>query len=57
MTEQEKIEFEKEIRQRILMERRAAKSEWRRNHKENIKRSNQKYRAKLKAAKEGKQDA
>lgn len=32
MAEQEKIEFEKEIRQKILMERRAAKAEWRRNH-------------------------
>lgn len=49
MTEQEKIEFEKEIRQNILMERRAYKSEWRRNNKESIRKSNQKYYAKKKA--------
>ena len=36
MTEQEKIEFEKEIRQKVLMERRAAKAEWRRKNKESI---------------------
>lgn len=29
MTEKEKEEFEKEIRQKVLMERRAAKAEWR----------------------------
>ena len=53
MTDAEKIEFEKEIRHKILMERRAAKAEWRRNNKESVKRSNQKYRAKKKAEKEG----
>ena len=52
MTEAEKIEFEKEIRQKVLMERRAAKAEWRRKNKESIKRSNQKYYAKKKAEKE-----
>ena len=52
MTEEEKIEFEKEIRHKILMERRAAKAEWRRKNKESIRRSNQKYYAKLKARKE-----
>lgn len=49
MTEQEKLEFEKEIRQKVLMERRAAKAEWRRKNKESIKRSNQKYYAKKKS--------
>jgi len=53
MTEEEKVEFEKEIRHKILMERRAAKAEWRRKNKESIRRSNQKYYAKLKARKEG----
>lgn len=52
MTESEKIEFEKEIRQKVLMERRAAKAEWRRKNKKSIKRSNQKYYAKKKAEKE-----
>ena len=50
MTEQEKIEFEKEIRHKILMERRAAKAQWRRTHKESIRRSNQKYYQKRKKA-------
>lgn len=53
MTEEEKVEFEKEIRHQVLMERRAAKAEWRRKNKESIRRSNQKYYAKLKARKEG----
>ena len=53
MTDAERIEFEKEIRHKILIERRAAKAEWRRNNKESIRRSNQKYRAKKKAEKEG----
>ena len=53
MTEEEKVEFEKEIRHKILMERRAAKAEWRRKNKESIRRSNPKYYAKLKARKEG----
>lgn len=53
MTEAEKIEFEKEIRHKILLERRAAKAEWRRNNKESIRKSNQKYYAKKKAEKEG----
>lgn len=52
MTEAEKIEFEKEIRHKILLERRAAKAEWRRNNKESIRRSNQKYYAKKKAERE-----
>ena len=53
MTEQEKIEFEKEIRQKVLMEQRAAKAEWRKHNKESIRKSNQKYYAKKKAEKEG----
>lgn len=53
MTEAEKIEFEKEIRHKILMERRAYKTEWRRKNKDKIKRSNEKYYAKKKAEKEG----
>lgn len=50
MTEQEKNEFEKEIRQKVLEEvreeARAKKAEWRRTHKENVRRSNQKWYAK-----------
>lgn len=53
MTELEKIEFEKEIRHKVLMERRAAKAEWRRKNKESIRKSNQKYYAKKKAEKQG----
>lgn len=53
MTEQEKIEFEKEIRQKVLMERRAAKAEWRKNNKESIRKSNQKYYRKKKAERQG----
>ncbi len=49
MTEKEKAEFEKEIRQKILMERREYKAKWRKEHKESIRRSNAKYRAKKKA--------
>ena len=43
MTEQEKIEFEKEIRHKILMEQRERKAQWRASNPESIKRSNQKY--------------
>ena len=53
MTEKEKQEFEKEIRHKILMERRAYKAEWRWKNKDKIKRSNEKYYAKKKAEKEG----
>lgn len=53
MTEAEKIQFEQEIRHKILMERRAAKAEWRRKNKESIRRSNQKYYEKMKRKKEG----
>ena len=49
MTEMEKAEFEKEIRQKILMERREYKAKWRKEHKESIRHSNAKYRAKKKA--------
>lgn len=52
MTEQEKIEHEQEIRHKILMEQREKKAEWRRTHKESIRRSNQKYYAKKKAERE-----
>lgn len=52
MTEQEKIEHEKEIRHKILMEQRERKAEWRRNNKESVRRSNQKYYAKKKAERE-----
>jgi hypothetical protein len=45
MTEQEKIEFEREIRHKILMEQRERKAQWRASHKESIKRSNDKYRS------------
>jgi hypothetical protein len=51
-TAEERAALEKEIREQILTERRAAKKEWRRTHKDSIRRSNQKYRAKLKAKKE-----
>ena len=53
MTEAEKIEFEKEIRHKILLERRAAKAEWRRNNKESIRKSNQKYYAKKRQKERG----
>lgn len=53
MTEAEKIQFEQEIRHKILMERRAAKAEWRRKNKESIRRSNQKYYEKMKRKKRG----
>ena len=49
MTEMEKAEFEKEIRQKILMERREYKAKWRKEHKESIRQSNAKDRAKKKA--------
>ena len=49
MTEMEKAEFEKELRQKILMERREYKAKWRKEHKESIRQSNAKYRAKKKA--------
>lgn len=54
MTEQEKIEFEEEIRHKILMEQRERKAEWRRKNKESVRRSNQKHYAKKKAEREGK---
>ena len=49
MTEQEKVDFEKAIREKIIMERRAYKAEWRRKNKDSVKRSNEKYYAKKKA--------
>lgn len=49
MTEQEKADFEKAIREKVLMERRAYKAEWRRKNKDSVQRSNQKYYAKKKA--------
>ncbi|MDR1003197.1 MAG: hypothetical protein LBL82_08020 [Oscillospiraceae bacterium] len=51
-TTEERAAIEKEIREQIQAERRAVKKEWRRTHKESVRRSNQKYRAKLKAEKE-----
>lgn len=50
MTELEKIEFEKEIRHKILLEQRERKAQWRASHKESIKRSNDKYRSSEKYA-------
>lgn len=52
MSVQEMADFERIIREKILMERRAYKAEWRRNNKESIRRSNQKYYAKKKAEQE-----
>ena len=52
MTDYEKAEFEKAIRELVRQEQRAYKAKWRSTHKENIKRSNEKYRAKLKALRE-----
>lgn len=52
MTEQEKIEHEREVRHKILMEQRERKAEWRRNNKESVMRSNRKYYAKKKAERE-----
>ncbi len=57
MTEQEKIEFELEIRHKILMEQREYKAKWRASHKDSIKRSNDKYIAKKKAEMEAAQVA
>lgn len=51
VSEEERAQIEKEVREQVLVERRAAKAEWRRNNKDKIRASNQKYRAKLKAAK------
>ena len=51
MTDQEKADFEKAIREKVLMERRAYKAEWRRKNKDKIKRSNQKYYEKRKQSK------
>ena len=49
MTDQEKADFEKAIREKALMERRAYQAEWRRKNKESIRRSNKKYYEKIKA--------
>lgn len=48
MTDQEKADFEKAIREQVLMERRAYQAEWRRKNKESIRRSNKKYYEKQK---------
>ena len=53
ITMEERAALEKEIREQIQAERRAVKMEWRRHNKESVRRSNQKYRAKVRAAKEG----
>ena len=42
-----------QIRQKVLMEQRAAKAEWRKNNKESIRKSNQKYYRKKKAERQG----
>lgn len=48
---EERAQIEKEIREQIQAERRVQKAEWRRNNKDKIRAHNQKYYAKLKAAK------
>ena len=50
MTSAERDELEREIRHKILLEQREYKAKWRREHKESIKQSNAKYRAKKKAS-------
>ena len=52
MTEQEKADFEKTIREKILMESRAYKKEWRNKNKEKVKASNKKYYEKRKVERE-----
>ena len=52
MTEQEKIDFEKAIRQKVLMEQRAYKKEWRAKNKDKVKESNRKYYEKKKSPQE-----
>ena len=42
-----RLEFEKEIRFKVLLEQRAYKAEWRRNHKDNIRKSKKKYKKML----------
>jgi hypothetical protein len=49
MQDFEKIELERRIREQIKQEQREYKAKWRSTHKDNIKRSNEKYRNKLKA--------
>lgn len=43
MTDKEKIDHEKEIRLKILMERRAYKAEWRRKNPDKVKAANERY--------------
>lgn len=43
MTEQEKADFEKAIREKVIMERRAYKKEWRDRNKDRVRESNRKY--------------
>ena len=49
MTEQEKADFEKAIREKVIMEHRAYKKEWRSKNKDKVKLSNRKYYEKRKA--------
>ena len=56
MTEQEKADFEKAIREKVKMEHRARKKEWRDNHKESVRKSNRKYYEKIKAKREEKRN-
>ena len=52
MTEQERIEFEKEIREKIKQEARERKAEWRRRNPESVKRSNRRYYEKIRKVKD-----
>ena len=52
MTEQEKIQFEKEIREKIKQEARERKAEWRRKNPESVRKSNAKYYEKRKKVRE-----
>ena len=51
MTAEEKIAFEKEVREKIIKENRQKKAEWRKSHQDNIRASNEKYYRKLKEMK------
>ncbi|MFV0351843.1 MAG: hypothetical protein ACK5JF_05980 [Oscillospiraceae bacterium] len=51
MTAEEKIVFEKEVREKIIRENRQKKAEWRKSHQDSIKASNEKYYRKLKEMK------
>ena len=48
MTEQEKKDFEREVREQIAAEKRAAKAAWRKKNREHIRQYDKIYRLKKK---------